>query len=281
MVMMKCVYDDDDDDAVVELPIRLVGGLSGSEGTVEVYHTGQWGSVCDDQWDDSDAEVVCRQLGLRVTQAPPPPLCSGVARAWGHAHFGKAPGPVWLDEVRCSGSERRLDDCPHAAWGEHDCERGEAAGVACSAPTGRELLTIGSVVGGGGAPVGGAAGPVGGAAEAPLSSDGATPAAAEEEQNGSVRLAGGSGGVEGRVEAGLLLCSRGAELQPHGSGHEDVSVACSAETRPPSVSLRLVGGEGPGEGRVELHLSGLWGSVCDDGWSDREAQVVCRQLGYR
>ena len=45
-------------------------------------------------------------------------------------------------------------------------------------------------------------------------------------------------------------------------------------------TLRIIDGRFSNEGRVEICINGVWGTVCDDYWDSNDARVVCRQLGY-
>ena len=103
--------------------IRLVGGNSYNEGRVEVNYNGEWGTVCDDGWDDTDAGVVCRQLGFGSS-----------GTAIGSAHFGQGSGSIWLDSVTCTGNESTLVSCGHLGVNitARNCSHSGDAGVRCS-----------------------------------------------------------------------------------------------------------------------------------------------------
>ena len=88
---------------------------------MEVNYNGEWGTVCDDGWDDTDAGVVCRQLGF-----------GSYGSSYGGAYFGAGSGPIWLDSVTCTGNESTLASCGHLGVNiTRNCRHSEDAGVRC------------------------------------------------------------------------------------------------------------------------------------------------------
>ena len=45
--------------------------------------------------------------------------------------------------------------------------------------------------------------------------------------------------------------------------------------------IRLAGYNLPTQGRVEICIDGVWGTVCNNDWGTADAVVTCRQLGFR
>ncbi|ESO84538.1 hypothetical protein LOTGIDRAFT_131920 [Lottia gigantea] len=95
--------------------LRLSTERGPVEGRVEVYHSGEWGNVCDDNFGVPDATVVCRQLGYLDP------------KSW---FINK--GKFWLDGLACRGTESKVQDCTHLQWGSNNCQLSEQVGVDCS-----------------------------------------------------------------------------------------------------------------------------------------------------
>lgn len=87
---------------------------------MEVLYNDSWGTVCDDDWDMVDANVVCQQLDC------------GVAVAMGSSsYFGQGSGLILLDNIDCKGNETELGQCHSLGWNVHNCYHYEDVGVTC------------------------------------------------------------------------------------------------------------------------------------------------------
>ena len=111
--------------------LRLVNGKKCGEGRVEIYHSGEWGTVCDDRFDIREARVICKQLNYRD------------AIGYKHVgHYGAGTGRIWMDGLQCTGTEKELSHCKFNGFGKHDCKHREDAGVVCQTESGLEDVPL-------------------------------------------------------------------------------------------------------------------------------------------
>ena len=88
------------------------------KGILQIYHNGQWGTICDNYWNMTGTNIACRQLGYK--------------RAVTFNRLGQGTGPIWLDNVVCNGGESTLDQCTHGGWGVHNCGHHQDVGIECA-----------------------------------------------------------------------------------------------------------------------------------------------------
>ena len=122
--------------------LRLNDGPTDAEGRLEVFHNGEWGTVCDDRLDNRRNIAplkACQFMGYATGQLIP------------RGTVSRAPDsqPIWLDDVRCfAGSNHwtgapaeKLHHCYHAGWGNNNCSHDENVHLSCTGVSGQTEAT--------------------------------------------------------------------------------------------------------------------------------------------
>ncbi|KAL9983471.1 hypothetical protein ACROYT_G005651 [Oculina patagonica] len=287
--------------------VRLVGGKHAYEGRVEVKYDSEWKAICDHGWNMKAANVVCRMLGypeaLRYTT--------------GHTAYGRGDGHFWLDDVNCGGREYDIERCSHRDWGRHNCRSTNQAGVICKlhrsdvifapepSPASGEVINVNVKL----------IGPI----VDDYISEGIVQVEQEGKwgyicpskwtRANSYVLCGQLGFPNAEElesytetiqdsepvywldqvtckgwESSIVSCDHAGWVRHRCEGGQALKIKCTRKNITQTPEVRLRSGALVGEGRVELYRSQgrveHWGTVCDDHWTLREANVVCRSLGY-
>ncbi|KAM9317657.1 scavenger receptor cysteine-rich type 1 protein M160-like isoform 2-T2 [Pholidichthys leucotaenia] len=241
--------------------VRLLNGTSLCSGRLEVKSNQGWSSVCEADFDQQDAEVVCRELGC----GPPSALQGGL--------YGEVEALTWAKEFQCGGDESALLDCRSSGSARNSCSPGKAVGLTCSGPEDVRL------VGGDSRCAGTVEVKIG---EWRLASGtswilnqaavvcehldcGAVIPVAERKQS-SYRPVWWIDPA--CAQSGLSLRECGVPS----TSYIFPSVACLD-------SVRLLNGTSLCSGRLEVKANQGWSSVCEADFDHQDAEVVCRELG--
>lgn len=155
-----------------------------------------------------------------------------------------------MDEVNCMGNETSIKDCDFNGWGISDCNAEEVVGVVCKVsvmkcPSGHWLCP---------------------------------------ESEECIPMSFMCDGIKGKINEKCQKCDQMngnsnsndqlVRFSDCTDGTDESSMHCNAE-----IEYRLMDGSDL-EGRIEVKYRGVWGTVCDDDFGNKEAQVFCNSLGF-
>ncbi|XP_069478469.1 CD5 antigen-like isoform X1 [Ambystoma mexicanum] len=254
--------------------VRLLNGANTCAGTVLVSLTASWGTICDSQWDIKDATVVCRQLGCGVPHSAP-----------GRTRLAVANTPIAMTNVQCTGHEPSLLKCEYSTDVNSNCNTTSTADVHCSGPDIVQLVN----------------GPSHCSGRVEVRYNGVWGAVCDDSwdqvdasivcrqlgcalvQSYTYNSSFGTSSwpvLMSNVQCtaddfALWECAqRGWEHHNCPTGR-DAGVTCTGG----ADELRLVNAGDTCRGRLEVKHQNRWATVCDHGWDEKDAEVVCRQLG--
>ena len=126
--------------------LRLADGPTAAQGRLEVFNAGEWGTVCDDQFDERVDDPRTPHDRRRVRNIAKHKACQFMGYATGQriprGNISILPPtePIWLDDVRCLDDEphwtgappEKLHHCYHAGWGNNNCSHDEDVHLLCT-----------------------------------------------------------------------------------------------------------------------------------------------------
>lgn len=236
-------------------------GYQPNEGNLVVTAFGRRGYICDDGFSLVNAHVACRELGY----------ASGALKVHSTSYYatidprfhGNSSGTFYImDDVICGGDERHLKDCYFTGWGVNDCGDGEVVGVVCndidsSGSAGQRAPTLTTTTN---KPTYEENGPTEGQTYY-LCASHEWLCQSQTECLSLEYLCDGIYDCPDSSDEWERLCKSPLELR--------LSSSMTSSTK---NQQRVMAG------RLEVRYHGTWGTVCDDGFKDKEATVVCKQL---